>query len=226
MGGTGGPMDPRAGAQAGLTGAGLLASEQGAPSAKLAALGIEGAPQPTTTQLAGRTTPSEIPVPTSASDTPVTPAVDTPVPAAAVATPATATATAPAFQLAGSTNLGFPSADMPLGTVSHVPFGTAAPTVSAPTVSAAAPIVSAPAAAAVAQGPMHQTWPPPGSGGQTTAQWLAANPNWQQEFNRSEQRADGSWWAPDDPAASLGGKYFNDGKGGVVYQYSPAATGR
>src|SRR3954470_6975879 len=80
MGGTGGPGSSRTEAQQGLQGAGLLSGEGPlAPSATSRALGVEGAAQPATTQLAGKSTgPVATPLPTSASDTPAPPAATTP----------------------------------------------------------------------------------------------------------------------------------------------------
>src|SRR4051812_30175129 len=156
MGGTGGPGSSRTEAQQGLQGAGLLSGEGPlAPSATSRALGVEGAAQPVTTQLAGTASgPVATPLPTSASDTPVAP---TTTPAAAAPSPQSsfALATAPAiankpFALPTVSNLGLPSADMPLGEVHHVPFGTPAATVGAQPTAAAAPSPTVSAAAAAA----------------------------------------------------------------------------
>lgn len=149
MGGTGGPGSSRAEAQHGLQGAGLLSgSNPLAPGATTRALGVEGAAQPATTQLAGKATgPAATPLPTSASDTP----------AGAVLAVAPPPPPVP--------NLGLPSAAMPLGEVQHVPFGVPATTAVAPTVSAAPrPTVSAAApgaagAAGAAQSPSDWLYP-------------------------------------------------------------------
>jgi hypothetical protein len=63
---------------------------------------------------------------------------------------------------------------------------------------------------------MRQIWQPQGN--LTAAQWLAANPNWETDFNRAEQRADGTWWVPQDPNAPRpAGPQYYKGTGDVIY---------
>jgi len=97
----------------------------------------------------------------------------------------------------------------------HTPF----PTHSAPEPpTVAAPVVPEPVApAAPAEVAMRQIWQP-AMGNMTASQWLAANPNWETDFNRAEQRADGTWWVPQDPNAPRpAGPQYYQGTGNVTY---------
>jgi hypothetical protein len=96
----------------------------------------------------------------------------------------------------------------------HTPF----PTYAAPVDTYAAPAAPAPAApTAPAEVAMRQIWQPQG-GNMTASQWLAANPNWETDFNRAEQRADGTWWVPQDPNAPRpAGPQYYQGTGNVTY---------
>lgn len=86
-----------------------------------------------------------------------------------------------------------------------------------PVVAAApAPAPTPEAPVAPAEVPMRQIWQPQGN--MTAAQWLAANPNWETDFNRAEQRADGTWWVPQDPNAPRpAGPQYYQGTGNVTY---------
>lgn len=108
----------------------------------------------------------------------------------------------------------------PIGTgFDHVPY----PTHPDPVPGAPAPAPTpAPVPAAPAEVPMRQIWQP--SGNMTAGQWIAANPNWETDFNRAEQRADGTWWVPQDPNAPRpAGPQYYQGTGNVIYGGSPPA---
>lgn len=210
MGGTGGPGSDRAAAQSGLTGAGLLSGTE-APSSKLAALGIENVPSPSTGLLSGADGAITVPKgPTSAADTP-TPAPGTP---AVVAPPsnvytapaaelvqAPALPTSPSFALAGAANPGFPTgvtADTPLGQYSHIPFGHETQT---PSITGDA--ITGPAIAAAAKARDTGEHPVAGTGiisGNDGTNW---GPNskygdWYYDYYFSKPHADGTWWSPND----------------------------
>ena len=103
----------------------------------------------------------------------------------------------------------------------HTPYpetAAAVPTAAAPPV--VAPPVEPEKPAEVA---MRQIWP---SGSGTAAEWIKSNPNWQTDFNRAEQRADGTWWVPQDPNAPRpAGPQYYQGTGNVIYGGSPPVSG-
>jgi hypothetical protein len=181
-------------------------------------------------------------LPTMTSGTPATPS--TPDWAAPATTPAAALADTPAtlrpYEQATGVSTGLLSTTPPTtapatGTLAtnpttatagptgfqHDPYPTAAAEV--PTVSGQAPPVVPETPATPAEVPMRQIWQPQG-GNMTASQWLAANPNWETDFNRAEQRADGTWWVPQDPNAPRpAGPQYYQGTGNVTYGGSPPA---
>jgi len=150
-------------------------------------------------------------------------------PAAALAPPDTQRP----YEAAGSPSTGLlagpaPAAGPATGTLAQQPTGfqhdpyptTAAAT---PTYAATLPPVVPETPTAPAEVPMRQIWP---SGSGTASEWLKSNPGWETDFNRAEQRADGTWWVPTDPNASRpAGPQYYQGTGNVIYGGSPPASG-
>jgi hypothetical protein len=133
-------------------------------------------------------------------------------PAASAAAPAGASASPLAVNpTAAGTQYGTPPPGAAGFTSSPYPETTNLPHIGAPDKPPPAPVIPTEPVA----GPMHQIWQPQGGG--TAAQWLAANPNWQTDFNRAEQRADGTWWVPDDPNSPATGPKYYQGTGNVTY---------
>ena len=115
---------------------------------------------------------------------------------------------------AAATREGFTHTPYPATVAGDLPHIGGPATVVAPPVTPAEPVA----------GPMRQIWP---SGSGTASSWLAANPNWETDFNRAEQHADGTWWVPQDPNEKRpkAGPQYYQGTGNVTYMGSPPASG-